>query len=186
MKKTIVGLVGETGSGKDTVAEYLRDNFGAKLMRFSDPLKDTLSIYFDKLSKDDQAWLYDVFQERFGADVLSKAIQKRVEDIDAELVIINGLRMPSDYEFMQRFPDSKILYTTAPSELRWKRVATRGEKTDDDISFEKFQELDRRSTEVHIPEIGSKSDWRIDNTQDLEYLLAEADKIMKEVGIEKK
>ncbi len=186
MKKNIIGLVGETGSGKDTVAEYLRDVYGAKLMRFSDPLKDTLSIYFDKLSKDDQAWLYEVFRERFGDDVLSKAIQKRVEDIDVELVIINGLRMPSDYDFMQRFPESKILYTTAPSELRWKRVAGRGEKTDDDIPFEKFQELDRRSTEVHIPEIGAKADWKIDNTQDLEYLLREADKIMQELGIEKK
>lgn len=185
MKKTIIGLVGETGSGKDTVAEYLRDNFGAKLMRFSDPLKDTLSIYFDKLSKDDQAWLYEVFRERFGDDVLTRAIQKRVEDIDAELVIINGLRMPSDYEFMQRFPDSKVLYTTAPSELRWKRVAGRGEKTDDNIPFEKFQELDRRSTEVHIPEIGSKADWRIDNIEDLEFLLGKADKIMEEIGIER-
>ncbi len=186
MKKTIIGLVGETGSGKDTVAEYLRDNYNAKLMRFSDPLKDTLSIYFDKLSKDDQAWLYEVFRERFGDDVLSKAIQKRVEDIDAELVIINGLRMPSDYDFMQRFPDSKVLYVTVPSKLRWKRVTGRGEKTDDDISFEAFQELDTRSTEVHIPEIGSKADWRINNTQDLEYLLLEADKIMQEVDIKRK
>lgn len=186
MKKTIIGLVGETGSGKDTVAEYLRDNYDAKLMRFSDPLKDTLSIYFDKLSKDDQAWLYEVFRERFGDDVLSKAIQKRVEDIEAELVIINGLRMPSDYDFMQRFPGSKVLYVTAPSKLRWERVTGRGEKTDDDIPFEQFQELDRRSTEVHIPEIGAKADWRVDNTEDLEYLLAEADKIMQECEIERK
>lgn len=186
MKKTIIGLVGETGSGKDTIAEYLRDNFGAQLMRFSDPLKDTLSIYFDKLSKDDQAWLYEVFRERFGDDVLSKAIQKRVEDIDEGLVIINGLRMPSDYDFMQRFPGSKILYVTAPSEMRWQRVTGRGEKTDDNISFEAFQELDTRSTEVHIPEIGAKADWTINNTKDLDSLLAAADSVMEELKIERK
>jgi dephospho-CoA kinase len=183
MKKTIVGLLGETGSGKDTVAEYLKEEYGAKLMRFADPMKETLSIYFDKLSKADQSWLYLVFKERFGEDVLSRAMAKRVEDEKSSLIVINGLRMPSDYDFVKKYPDSYVLYITLDQKIRWERVASRGEKTDDKISFKKFQELDRQETEVHISEVGAKADKKINNDKDLNYLLSEVDKYMTEVGV---
>lgn len=185
MKKTIIGLLGETGSGKDTVAEYLQEEYGAKLMRFADPMKETLSIYFDKLSKADQSWLYLVFKERFGEDVLSRAMAKRVEDEKSSLIVINGLRMPSDYDFVKKYPDSYVLYITLDQKIRWERVASRGEKTDDKISFEKFQELDRQETEIHISEVGAKADKKINNDKDLNYLLSEVDKYMTEIGVQR-
>ncbi|MEA2006970.1 MAG: AAA family ATPase [Patescibacteria group bacterium] len=185
MKKTIVGLVGETGSGKDTVADYLEKEYGATLMRFADPIKDTLSIYFDKLSKKDQQWLYGVFKDRFGADILSRAMKKRIEDADNGLIIVNGVRMPSDYEFIREFESSKILYITAQEKIRWQRVTGRGEKSDDQLPFESFQALNEKETEVHVPKIGEKADCIIDNEKDLEYLLIEADKFMKELGVER-
>lgn len=185
MKKTIVGLVGETGSGKDTIADYLKREYGAVLMRFADPIKDTLSIYFDKLSKKDQQWLYSVFKDRFGADILSRAMRKRIEDADDELIVVNGVRMPSDYEFIREFENSKILYITAQEKIRWQRITGRGEKTDDQLPFESFQALNEKETEVHVPEIGAKADFVINNDKDLEYLLAEADKFMEELGVKR-
>jgi len=186
MKKIIIGLVGETGSGKDTVADYLEKEYDAKLMRFADPIKDTLSIYFDKLSKEDQAWLYSVFKDRFGANILSRAMRKKVQDSKDKLIIINGVRMPSDYEFIREFDNSKILYITASERTRWQRVTGRGEKSDDDIPFEAFQALDKKETETHVSEIGVKADRTINNEKDLAYLLGEVDKFMAELGIKKK
>ncbi len=182
----IIGLVGETGSGKDTVADYLHDKYGAKLMRFADPIKSTLSIYFDKLSKADQQWFYHVFRQRFGEDILCRAMKKHLERETAQLVIINGLRMPCDYDFIKSYPHAKILYVTADRKIRWQRVASRGEKTDDNVPFDKFEELDMKETEVHIPEIGKKADRTIVNEKDLEYLLSEADKFMEGLETEKK
>lgn len=186
MKKIIIGLVGETGSGKDTVAEYLEKEYGAKLMRFADPIKDTLSIYFDKLSKEDQQWLYLVFKARFGEDILSRAMAKRVEDSKDELIIINGVRMPSDYDFVKNYEGAQVLYVTIDQKIRWERIANRGEKSDDKISFEKFQELDRQETEKYIPEIGAKADKTIRNEKDLNYLLTEVDNYMNELGVSRK
>ncbi len=186
MKKVVIGLVGETGSGKDTVADYLEENYGARLMRFSDPIKDTLSIYFDQLSKEDQAWLYSVFKDRFGANILSRAMKKRIDDEKEGVIVVNGVRMPSDYEFMRSLGDeSKVLYVTASEEIRWKRVTTRGEKSDDHLPLEHFKILDQKETEVHVPEIGRKADRIIKNEQDLDYLIAETDKFMSELGVEK-
>lgn len=186
MKKTIIGLVGETGSGKDTVADYLEKEYGAKLMRFADPIKDTLSIYFDKLSKEDQSWLYLVFKARFGDDILSRAMAKRVEDSKDELIVINGVRMPSDYDFVKKYPRAQVLYVTVDQKIRWQRIASRGEKRDDRISFEKFRELDCQETERHIPEIGKKADKTILNDKDLNHLLSDVDAYMSELGVSRK
>jgi len=186
MEKIVIGLVGETGSGKDTVAEYLKENYSAKLMRFADPIKETLSLYFDKLSKSDQQWLYLVFKERFGEDILSKAMAKRVEENGSKLVVINGLRMPSDYDFVKQYPNSYVLYITLDQKTRWQRVTSRGEKTDDKISFEKFQELDKQETEIHISEVGAKADKEIINNKDLNHLLNEVDEYMTEIGAVRK
>ena len=180
MTKIIIGLVGESGSGKDTVAKYLSEKYGAKLMRFADPIKETLKIYFEQSSREDQQWMYMALKERFGSDVLGRAIRKRVENADG-IIVINGLRMPDDYDFMRSFENNHILYVTADQKLRWERTAGRGEKADDDVTFEKFQEMERVETEVHIPEIGAKADFKITNEKDLEFLLKSVDEIVAKI-----
>ena len=44
-KQIIIGLVGEPGSGKDTVSKYLTEKYGAMEIRFQDPLLDALKNY---------------------------------------------------------------------------------------------------------------------------------------------
>jgi dephospho-CoA kinase len=70
---------------------------------------------------------------------------------------------------------------TADQKLRWERTIGRDEKADDNITFEKFEEMERAETEVHIPEIGAKADFVIKNENSLEFLLAEVDKIMVKI-----
>jgi dephospho-CoA kinase len=180
-KKIVIGLVGETGSGKDTVANYLAEKYGVKLMRFADPLNDTLKIYFDEISKQDQQWLAMVFRERFGNDILGRALRKKIESGEG-IISVNGLRMPEDYDFVKSFANSFVIYITANQKLRWERVYHRGEKSDDSVDFAKFQEIEKAKTEVHIPEIGAKADFLVRNEKDLAYLLSEVDKIMAEIS----
>lgn len=44
--KKVIGLVGFAGSGKDTVGNILRDDYGYKKYSLSTPLKDVLSLLF--------------------------------------------------------------------------------------------------------------------------------------------
>jgi dephospho-CoA kinase len=180
MKRIVVGLVGESGSGKDTIAKYLAEKYDAKLMRFADPIKETLSIYFEQSSREDQQWLALEFRKRFGNDILSRAIRKKIDNTSG-LVVVNGLRFWEDYDFIKSFSPGYVIYTTADQKLRWERTSGRGEKADDDITLEKFQELERVKTEVHIPEIGAKADFKIVNEKDLEFLLKSADEIMVKI-----
>ncbi|MDZ4385497.1 MAG: hypothetical protein U0944_03705, partial [Candidatus Moranbacteria bacterium] len=69
----IIGLAGEPGSGKDTVAKHLKDRYGAKEIRFSDPLFDALRNFVDAISREDLQWLSHAVRERFGQDIFAKA-----------------------------------------------------------------------------------------------------------------
>jgi dephospho-CoA kinase len=71
---------------------------------------------------------------------------------------------------------------TADQELRWKRVTSRGEKTDDDQTLEEFQEFEKTSeTEKAIPEIGKVADFTIKNDSTMDDLLWQVDDAMKKI-----
>lgn len=180
MSRIIIGLVGETGSGKDTAANYLKEKYGAKLMRFADPLNEILGLFFEKISKQDQQWMAVELRKRFGNDILGRALRKKVEQGEG-LIVINGLRMPEDYDFVKSFAGSHVLCITADKKIRWSRVAGRGEKSDDNTTFEKFLEIETAETEIHIPEIGKKADFKIVNEKDLEFLLKSVDEIVAKI-----
>lgn len=179
-KKVIIGLLGETGSGKDTVAHYLKTRYSAHLLRFADPIKETLSLYFERFSKDDQQWLAMLLKERFGKDILGKALRPHIDATEG-LISINGLRFPEDYDFVKTFSPSIVLYVTAPQKLRWERARKRGEKSDDGQDFDYFQKLELAPTEIHIPEIGARADFTIVNDQGLDELLAATDAVMEQI-----
>ncbi len=114
------------------------------------------------------------------ARIIIGALRKKI-DGEEGLIVINGLRFWEDYDFVKSFEPGYVIYSTADQKLRWQRIAGRGEKADDDITLEKFQELERAETEVHIPEIGAKTDFKIVNEKDLEFLLKSVDEIMAKI-----
>ncbi len=181
-KKIVIGLVGETGSGKDTVAHYLKRKYGTHDLRFSLPMKRALKFFFENPKKSDQNWFYQVLKERFGEDILHLGIRRFIDQHDEGVMCINGLRMPSDYEFVRSFEHSYVIYITADQKLRWQRAYNRGEKADDQQSFEDFQNFESTAeTERAVPEIGSKADFAIKNETTMDHLLTEVDKAMEEI-----
>jgi dephospho-CoA kinase len=177
-KKIIIGLVGESGSGKDTVADYLEEKYGAILMRFADPLRETLSLYVQNFSREDLQWFSFALRNRFGNKVLSEALRKKIDLIDEGIVFINGMRVPEDYGFVKSFPNSYVVYVTLDQKSRWQRIYNRKEKSDDKVSLEKFQEMERAEIEVSIPKIGEKADFRIENMGTKEELFAQVDELI--------
>lgn len=177
-KKIIIGLVGESGSGKDTVADYLEEKYGAILMRFADPLRETLSLYVQNFSREDLQWFSFALRNRFGNKVLSEALRKKIDPIGEGIVFINGMRVPEDYGFVKSFSNSFVVYVTLDQKSRWERIYNRKEKSDDKVGFPKFQEMEQAEIEVSIPKIGKKADFRIENTGTKEELFAQVDELI--------
>lgn len=178
-KKLVIGLVGESGSGKDTVADYFKEKYNAYLYRFADPLREALELYLDKISREDLQWLAIQFKEKFGKEILSKGLRKKIESNRKNIIVVNGIRFMEDYDFVKNLPNAYVLYVTLDSRKRWERIHGRGEKTDDAVSYQKFLEMEQVQTEVQIPKIGKKADFRLENTGTKEELFSKADEIIK-------
>ncbi|MFA5926066.1 MAG: AAA family ATPase [Parcubacteria group bacterium] len=185
-KKIIIGLVGEMGSGKDTVAEYLKNECGAQLFRFSDPLREALEVFLesDRVGREDFIWLSNNVRGRYGNNIIADSLRRKFNRAGEGIIVLNGMRIKEDLDFIRSFPDSRVIYVTIDAKTRWERVFGRGEKADDAVSFEKFQEMEKAETEVQIPDIGKKADFRLENNEAKENLREKTEEIIKKIKSE--
>ena len=182
MLKIVIGLVGETGSGKDTFCDRIKKTIKGPIFcfRFSDPLAEALRIFIDGIKKQDQQWLGLVLRDRFGNDILAKALAKKIEGVRKGLIILNGIRYWDEFKMIKK-KGGKVIYITANSKLRWQRVRTRGEKKDDVVSYKNFLENEKSKVETFISRISKKADFRIENNGTAGDFYKKIDAIIKDI-----
>jgi len=178
MSKKLIGLTGEIGSGKDTFCNYVKENQpNVFVFRFSDALTEVLKIFFDELKREDYQWLGSALKEKFGEDILVRALIKKANSISEGIIILNGVRSAGEVKAIKE-NGGKIVYITADSKIRWERVKIRGEKADENAPFEKFLEREKAATEIQIPVIGKGADLKINNNGSKEDLYKELKKVV--------
>jgi len=182
--KKIIGLVGETGSGKDSFCLYAKKlSKPVFCFRFSDSLTKALRIFFDKvdkIKKEDQQWLATVLRQRFGNNILGEAVKNEVKKNKKGIIILNGIRAWEEYKTVKNL-GGKIVYITASSKVRWQRIRKRGEKKDDSVSFQKFLKMEKAGTEIFISKIGKKADFKIENSGSKQDFYRSAKTILKKL-----
>lgn len=167
------------GSGKDTFCQYAKENYpDVCILKFSDALTEILKMFFDSVKREDQQWLGEELRNRFGKDILLRALIKKANKIENGIVILNGVRKMGEVEAIKE-NGGKVVYITADQKLRWERVKVRGEKSDDDVPFEKFVEMGKAEAEVNIPEVGAQADFKIENNGTKEEFFAKVKKIIE-------
>lgn len=167
----ILGLVGEKLAGKDEAAKYLVRQAGAFHIKFSHLLDEILRILDLPETRRNEIDLGLGLRRVFGPEVLYRALKKRTLESEADLIVINGIRM-DEQEKVRNELGARIIYITAPLKLRFQRYQSRHEKADDGkLAFEEFARQDREEeTEKGIPELGKAAEFKIENTGSLEEL----------------
>ena len=179
----IIGLVGEKLAGKDTGANYLAEKYGAEHFRFSNILDSILEELNLPISRKNEVSLGLGLRKIFGAHVLVNALEKRLKKSWAKLIVVNGIRM-DEMAVVKSWQDAKIIYITAPPQVRFERYKNRHEKADDAVmDFEQFVKQDAEPTEVGIPELGKSADFKIENTGSLSDLYKKLDEILSKFKI---
>lgn len=173
IKKVYVGIIGEKGSGKDTVTKFLRRLLPGKRVRhvtFSDVLSETLDLWYLPKTRGNYQKLTPMMVDTYGPSTLANIVKNRAMARKADVVCLPGMRWFADLQMLRalnRQKDSKsfIVYVTAPAKMRYLRTKQRGKKADEKkATFAKFMRQEKARTEINIPKIGRGADVVIKNT----------------------
>ncbi|MFH1430647.1 MAG: AAA family ATPase [Candidatus Uhrbacteria bacterium] len=179
----VVGLVGEKGSGKGTLARLLEEAApsGVRVaqVRFSDVLRETLSLWHLEHSRANLQALARSMAETFSAHAISDAVQHRIANA-ADLVIVDGVRWLADEQLIRSFPQNTMVYITVPPEVRYRRLRERNENIGEtDASYEQFLVEEQARSERDIADIGSRADMSIVNDRSIVELQQAATGILR-------
>lgn len=170
--KVLIGLVGENGSGKDTFTTFFSAQVApkkVKRIRFSDILAETLNAWGIPTSRANLQNLAIIMDGKYGKGTLTSATSKRIQSNKADIIILEGIRWATDVKMLKKFENSILVYVTSDPKIRFERMKKRKEKVGEkDLTFEQFKREEKAKTEIEIPRLGSKAEFKIENNGSLD------------------
>jgi len=182
MEKIIFGLTSEMAGGKETVKKYLEKNYHAKSCRFSSIMRDILDRLYLEKSRENIQKLSTALRQVYGEDILALSIKREVKDIEADIVVVDGVRRQADIKYLKELDNFYLIAIEADSKLRFERLKKRAENPgDNEKTYQDFLNDHKKEADKHIPEVMEKADLIIDNNGSLDDLYKQIDKIIKKI-----
>jgi len=136
-----IGLSGLPGSGKSKVAELLSDVYNCSIVAMGDVIReeapddatsDTLGAFAGEWRRDDPRGI-------------GRKTVEMAQETGLNLVIIDGIRSPTDYEVLnEHFEEFHLIEVTAPFYERLDRLTERGRDGEDQFDRVDLAERDKR------------------------------------------
>lgn len=181
MAKLILGITGEMGCGKGTVAEHIVQTHKGSSHRFSTMLRDVLERMHIENTRENLVILSTTFRQAFGEDIMAKTMMHDAENDQADIVVIEGVRRMDDIRYLRELSHFKLVYLEAEMEIRYERIIKRGENVDESKkTFEEFQKAHQYETEIQIPDLKNYADYVVSNNGTFLELYQQIDKIIAE------
>ncbi|MDO8669411.1 MAG: hypothetical protein Q7K65_03910 [Candidatus Buchananbacteria bacterium] len=180
--KIVLGLVGEIASGKSAVAEFLEKEFNSETASFSQPLRDILDILNLPQSRENMVWLGVDLRERFGQDILAKAVLNMVKKSQAAMICLPNIRLEGDINLLGTLPYFYLIKIKADAQIRYQRLRKRGENTDDATkTWEEFLNDANLPTEVTIREVGKQAQFTVKNDTSEDDLIKQIKEVILQI-----
>jgi dephospho-CoA kinase len=175
--------VGSLASGKETTKKYLGEKYNAKDCRFSTILRDVLERVTVPNSRENLQKISTLLRANFGENLLAKAIAMDASKLDADIVVIDGVRRFTDIEHLNELPNFILVKIDADPKVRYERMKLRNENEGDNKkTFEQFLEDHNAEADKQIPEVMKTAKYTIDNSGTLEDLYKQIDEIIKKLS----
>lgn len=167
----VLAVVGESGSGKGTAIQILTEKFEGqrrKVAKVSSGgiLMATCDLWGIEKSRENLQKLPPAMNHAFGEGALSRAIDASIKQhSDADIVMLDAVRLMSDVDMVRSYTDSVMLYIAASKQVRFDRLKKRAEKPGEkEMTWEQFEREAQAETEANVAWIGAnKSDEIITN-----------------------
>lgn len=182
MSKIILGLVGPLASGKEATKEYILKKYKAQDCKFSTALRDVLDRVSVPNSRENLQRLSTILREEYGEDLLAKSIASDASHLNADIVVIDGVRRLSDIQYLNKLSHFILVKIDADPKKRYKRLVLRNEnKGDDKKTFEQFLKDHESEADSLVPVVMRQAQKSIDNNGSFEDLYEQIDKLIKEL-----
>ena len=134
----IVGVSGTNASGKDELAEYLRDEHNFLFFHTSNFIREESKKRYGDILRPTLIKTANELRQESGAGVLAKmGIQQYRETQDQYTgVVISSIRAIGEVEELHK-AGGKLIYLDSSREIRFRRLSERG-RDDDKIDYETF------------------------------------------------
>ena len=176
-----IGLVGSIGSGKDTAAQYIIQNYSFTMFTFSyDGLGDILKKSGLELTRENLQRLGKEIRAREGNAIVAKLLWAKIEARKEEKVIINGFRYPEELAFFkENSSEFMLIGVDCPLPVRYERVRRRNTKERKAMTLDEFKAYESAATELNIPILLNSADYIVINDSDLNTLYRRIDAILE-------
>ncbi len=170
----IIATVAEKGAGKGLfirLVQRLMPEQKIVAVRFSDIWREILHLLDKEESRENISNLATAIRGLFHDDgILVRAMQKRLAALDADIIILDGLRKEEEFWPLVRERNGILVYIAASPETRFARRRDHAETTDErGMSWEQFMHQENIATEITIRHIGeTMADAAIENNGTVE------------------
>ncbi|MBI5733715.1 MAG: AAA family ATPase [Candidatus Kerfeldbacteria bacterium] len=177
--KTIIGIIGGIGSGKDTVADYIARKLTMSAYQISQPVKDIAKTKGLEPTRDNLVELGTKIAQEKGADFIIKVLLERIN----HKAIITGLRQLPQIEYLRKNTKLILIAIEAEPRIRFNRATARN-KPDEAKTIEEFINNEQsENSGQHIQRLFDcmkLADYTIENNADLESLFKKIDYLLKQ------
>ena len=180
MKNIIVCVVGQPGSGKDTLAEYLMKKKSFSHISTGNIIREEMKKKNIPTNRENMRIFSQKMREDVGNMYPANIAAKRV----VGNTVISGPRNLAEVNFFRnRFGENFLLVVVdAPIETRYQRVKNGRGRTGDSITFAQFkaqEEAELNSGTHELSKLLSTADCSVDNSRDKDEMFVQMDYILK-------
>ncbi|MEM1550828.1 MAG: AAA family ATPase [Candidatus Bathyarchaeia archaeon] len=178
----VIGIAGMPGAGKDTVKEIIC-RYGFPVIVMGDEIRAEAARRNLTPTPENLGRLMVEIRAEEGPDAVAKRCIRKIRDLDADVIVVNGLRNPEEVELFRReFPSFRVIAIHASPRTRFKRLLKRG-RSDDPKDWATFCSRDRRELSVGLGNVIAMADYMIVNEGEIEELEREVKMVIEKVVV---
>ena len=177
-ERIVLQITGEPGAGKTAACAHLVKNFGFTSILVSDLIREYSKPRGIALrERSDYKFAHSELLRELGQQAISEAVL----NTPAELVCVDGIRVPAHAERLHRY--GKIIALHCPPAIRFERASQRKGQLDK-ASYQDFlldEELESRNPDPFVQgtlTVMEMADYNIDSSQALPQVLDTLDTIV--------
>ena len=181
----IIGLTGTNGSGKDALADYLKEK-GFSYHSLSDIIRDELRKKNLELTREHHIKQGNDLRKTFGPGILGKKVADKIRKSGNKDSVVVSIRNLNELQELRKLPEFHFIFVDAPVKMRYERTVKRASQRDKE-NFEEFkqkEEIEMKGTVDHVQQLGlckKKADKIIINDGTLEQLYKQIEQFLSKI-----